>query len=99
MRGLPSVIARQLQNLGPSLRKNTYAVLRCTDPIDAQYYTFQCRQIGRFWRTANLACDRMVRLALGDATVGFLESQPIPLADTSIGVPTRQRPASVQALS
>jgi hypothetical protein len=26
MRGLPSVIARQLQNVGPNLRKNTYAV-------------------------------------------------------------------------
>jgi|HubBroStandDraft_6_1064221.scaffolds.fasta_scaffold936001_2 hypothetical protein len=39
MRGLPSVIARQLQNVGPNLRKNTYAVLRYTDPIEAQYYT------------------------------------------------------------
>lgn len=42
---------------------------------------------------------RMARLAPGDATVEFLESQLIPLADTSIGVPTRQQPASVQALS
>jgi len=41
----------------------------------------------------------MVRLALGDATVGVLESLSIPLADTSIGVPRRQQPASVQALS
>jgi hypothetical protein len=49
------------------------------------------------YRKTELA--RMVRPAFGDATVGFPESQLIPLADTSIGVPTRQQPASVQALS
>ena len=41
----------------------------------------------------------MVRLALGDIHAGLLESQPIPLADTSTGVPTRQQPAGVEALA
>jgi PAS domain S-box-containing protein len=41
----------------------------------------------------------MVHLALGNATAGNLEPGSIPLADTSIGVPKRQQPASVQALS
>jgi PAS domain S-box-containing protein len=41
----------------------------------------------------------MVRLALGDTAVGVLESEPILLADTSIGVPMRQQPAGSQALS
>jgi PAS domain S-box-containing protein len=41
----------------------------------------------------------MVRLALGDIHAGLLESQPIPLADTSIGAPTRRQRANAQALS
>jgi PAS domain S-box-containing protein len=41
----------------------------------------------------------IVRLALGHTNAKILESGSSPLADTSIGVPTRQQPASVQALS
>lgn len=41
----------------------------------------------------------IVRLALGHTNAKIPESGSSPLADTSIGVPTRQQPASVQALS
>jgi PAS domain S-box-containing protein len=49
------------------------------------------------YRKSELA--RMVRLALEDAHSGILGAGPIPLADTSIGVPMRQQSASVRALS
>jgi signal transduction histidine kinase/CheY-like chemotaxis protein len=49
------------------------------------------------YRKSTLAS--MVRLALGDDAVKSLASGPIPLADTSIGVPMRRQPASFQAPS
>jgi PAS domain S-box-containing protein len=49
------------------------------------------------YRKSDLA--NMVRLALDDVHGGILESQPILLADTSIGVPTRLQRANAQAPS
>jgi PAS domain S-box-containing protein len=49
------------------------------------------------YRKSTLAS--MVRLALGDNAVKSLASGPIPLADTSIGVPMTRQPASFQAPS
>jgi PAS domain S-box-containing protein len=49
------------------------------------------------YRKSELAS--MVRRALGDAATEIRDSRPILLADTSIVIPMRRRPASVQALS
>jgi hypothetical protein len=67
MRDLPSVIARQLQNAGPDLRKNTYAGFRYTDPIEAHrdmsnIIHFPVQTAWQLWRTASLACDSVSSL-------------------------------------
>jgi CheY-like chemotaxis protein len=55
------------------------------------------RLLSKPYRKSELA--RMMRLALGDAAANNRKLEPIPLADTSVLVPMRRRPAGSQELS